>query len=286
MISLLIIVGVFSSFEKFRSPRIHNLAVLGSLVYSTVFPFTVSVGEARGYSNASSYMDFSFTMACMTMSISAFNPSFSIVCQSATLLATINGDGYLPALLYITIFQAISNTAHSSFNFEEVSLISHGITHALFYVTQSPATLSPHELFLPALTFGMMVSISPAVPILRKIRASANPIAVATLSYAVVTLSILLGVRPWLVAGLHQDPFLWVIDYMTFSDGYEVRLAIVIWWLAILSFGIIVPVKLFTSSSDPFDDGESLNKRRKFFHGIVVLLFLPALNLDVRPLAV
>jgi hypothetical protein len=285
VISLLVIVGVFSSFEKFRSPRIHNLAVLGSLVYSTVFPFTVSVGEARGYANASSYMDFSFTMACMTVSISTFNPSLPSVCQWATLLTTISMDWYLPAILYVTIFQAISNTAQSSFNFEEVSLISHAITHTLFYVTQSPAPLSPHELFLPALTFGMMVSISPAVPILRNIRTSANPMVVATVSYVVVVLSILLGVRPWLMAGLHQDPFLWVIDYMTSSKGYEIRLAIVIWWFAILAFGIIVPVKLFTSSSDQFDD-ESLNKRRKFFHGIVVLLFLPSLNLDVRLLVV
>lgn len=94
-------------------------------------------------------------------------------------------------------------------------------------------------------------------------------------------MSILLGVRPWLVVELGEDPVVWVLNYMTSSEGYELRLVIVAWWIAVLAFGIIVPVKFFTTTSDGHDDGDSLNKRRKFFHGIVVLLFLPALNLDV-----
>jgi hypothetical protein len=274
VLSIMVCVGTFTLVEKLRSPEKHGLAVLGSLVYSTVLPFTVSVGESK----ALGYMDFSLTMAYMTVSIFCVNPSLSNVCQWAVILPA---PGYLPALLYMTIFEAISNTAHSSLNFEEVSLISHAITHTLFYVTQTPAAaLSPHELFLPALTFGMLIAISPAVPLLRKIRESKQPTILAITSYAFIGISIILGVRGWLVACLGQDPFLWVLNYMTSSQGYEIRLAIIIWWFVVLVFGILVPVTFFTTSAD-IDNGESLNKRRKFFHGIVVLLFLPALNLDV-----
>ena len=217
----------------------------------------------------------------MTMWISCFNPTVFTTHLWTALVILINARWYLPTLLYITTFQAISFTAHTSFNFEEVSLISHATTHTLLYITESDSALSPHEIFLPALTLGMMSAVTPAVPILRRINLSSNKTKYATYGYAMVTFSILIGVRPWLVHELSEDPVIWVLNYMTSSEGYELRLAIVLWWLAVLAFGIIVPIKFFTTTSDQKDNGESLNKRRKFFHGIVVLLFLPALNLDV-----
>lgn len=204
--------------------------------------------------------------------------------QWTTLITLINARWFFPTLLYITTFQAISVTVHTSFNFEEVSLISHAITHTVLYVVESDNRLSAHEIFLPALTLGMMTAITPAIPTLRKIKKSSNMTKLAIYSYATVIFSILLGVRPWLALELAEDPVIWVLKYMTSSEGYELRLAIVLWWLAVLAFGIIVPVKFFTATSDQKDNGESLNKRRKFFHGIVVLLFLPALNLDVSRL--
>jgi len=188
---------------------------------------------------------------------------------------------YLPTLLFLATFHAVSHTAKTSFNFEEVSLITCGIYHALIYVFHAPM-LASHEIFLPALTFGMMLAIAPAVPLLCRIKASPNPNKLALFSGAIVVCMILGLVRPWLVAKLGEDPTLWVLKYMICSEGYEMRLLIVVWWLVILAFGIFVPVKFF--SADDGDDGESLNKRRKFFHGIVVLLFLPALSLDVIPL--
>jgi hypothetical protein len=132
----------------------------------------------------------------------------------------------------------------------------------------------------------MIVAIVPAVPVLTKIRMSKNTIRFAISSYGIVVLSVLLGVRPWIAAALSEYPILWVVKYMISSPGYQLRLAIVLWWVAVLAFGIIAPVKFFTgtSGSNPDDNGDSLNKRRKFFHGIVVLLFLPALSLDVRSL--
>src|ERR1700738_4639557 len=225
--------GVFSFAEKFWSPK-STVAVTGSLVYSSVFPFTVAVGESRGYSSASSYMDLSFVMAWMSASISSSSPSLQIVYQWSSLLAIVNAEWYLPALLYVTVFEATSHTAHASFNFEEVSLISHAITHTLFYVMESPfEALAPHELFLPALTLGMLVAIAPAVPVLRRIRTAEEPMILADVSYGIVGMAILLCVRPWLAAGLGGDPFLWVVNYMTASQGYEIRLAIAVWWITI-----------------------------------------------------
>jgi hypothetical protein len=157
--------------------------------------------------------------------------------------------------------------------------------HTLFYIAKTPLqSLSPHEVFLPALTFGMVAAISPSVPILQKFKTTPNPIKLSICSYAIVAFLILFFIRPWLVHALGTDPVIWVLNYMTSAEGFELRLLIVIWWLFVLAFGILVPVKFFTKTSDARDVGESLNKRRKFFHGIVVLLFLPALHLDVSSL--
>ena len=59
-----------------------------------------------------------------------------------------------------------------------------------------------------------------------------------------VIFSILLGVRPWLVLELAEDPVIWVLKYMTSSEGYELRLAIVLWWLAVLAFRNYCPSKV------------------------------------------
>lgn len=258
----------------------HGLAVLDSLMYSTVFPFTVSVG---GFSGDSWYLGYSARIACLTIFLSSINLSIPAACHLATLISFPDNRLYFAMMLYLATFEAISETAQTSFNFEEVSLISYGIIHIMLYVSEAPVDqLIHHEIFLPALTFGILLGIAPAVPVLHKIRKSSDTARLALLSCAIVVLSIILLVRPWLVTTLQEDPVIWAVRYMTSSTGYELRLAIVLWWLLVLAFGILVPVKFFTASSDNEDDGESLNKRRKFFHGIVVLLFLPALNIDVH----
>jgi hypothetical protein len=277
--SLIGVVGVVAVVSSLWSSNQHDLAVLDSLMYSSVFPFTVSVG---GFSADSWYLGHSARIAYMTVFISMFNPSMSAACHLATLIALPSDRWYLASLLYLTTFEAISKTAQTSFNFEEVSLISYSIIHTIIYVSQSSVDqMLPHEVFLPTLTLGMLLAIAPAVPVLRKIRKSSDSKRLAMISYAIVTSSIIIFVRPWLVATLHEDPVIWIFRYMTSFHGYKLRLSIVLWWLMVLAFGILVPLKFFTASSDQQDDGESLNKRRKFFHGIVVLLFLPALNIDV-----
>ena len=282
LICLLVLSAAFTLIERVLSSGRYRLAILSSLVYSSVFPFTVSIGLSQRYSTAS-HTDFSFIIACVTMWISCFNPTVFNLSFWTSIVAIVNERWYHPTLLYIATFESISQTANTSFNFEEVSLIAHAVTHTLLYISE-PRHLSPHEIFLPALTFGMMVAVAPAVPVVSKIRMSKIPIIFAISSYGIVVISILLGVRPWIAAALSEDPIIWVLKYMTSATGYEVRLAIVVWWVAVLVFGIIVPVKFFTgtSESNPQDNGDSLNKRRKFFHGIVVLLFLPALSLDVQ----
>lgn len=281
LVSLLVLVAAVSSL---RSSNGHGLAVLNSLMYSAVFPFTVSVG---GFSGDSWHLGPSAGIACMTVFISTFDLSMQTTCQLAALM-TLPDDRWYPAsLLYLTTFEAISKTAQTSFNFEEVSLISYAIIHIMIYISQAPTNeFLPHDIFSPGLTFGMLLAIVPAVPVLRKIRNSAETMKLAFISYAIVGLSMMLFIRPWLVATLQEDPVIWITFYMTSLPGYELRLAIVLWWIIVLAFGILVPVKFFTGSSDQQDDGESLNKRRKFFHGIVVLLFLPALNIDVYRLEI
>lgn len=123
-------------------------------------------------------------------------------------------------MLYLATFEAISETAQTSFNFEEVSLISYGIIHIMLYVSEAPVDqLIHHEIFLPALTFGILLGIAPAVPVLHKIRNSSDTARLALLSCAIVVLSIILLVRPWLVTTLQEDPVIWAVRYMTSSTG-------------------------------------------------------------------
>lgn len=273
----LALVALFPIYKRIRSTESY-LSTFTSLIYSSVFPFTVSIGKLRGYSTTSPYSELSLTMACVNMYIRVFNPTLR---QWLVLMPLIHERWCLPTLLYVVIFATISGTAQTSFNFEEVSLISQAATHALFFVVDSPTgSLSPPEIFLPAFTFGILFAIAPALPILRKIKTSSSPIKSTILIFILVIASIFILVRPWLVAELGEDPIEWVWNYMTRSEGHELRLAIVGWWFTVLAFGIIVPVKFFTAF-DGQDSSESRNKRRKFFHGIVVLLFLPALSIDV-----
>jgi hypothetical protein len=266
------------------SRKSHLSGIIDSLVYSSIFPFTVAVGGSRGYSTSTSHLTISLIMAYLTMLISAVNPSFDMLQHIASLLACVNEKWFFQVMLYLGLFGAISNTAHTSFNLEEVSLISQAITHTLLYVTQIPTlSLEFHEVFLPALTFGILLVISPATPLLRKIKSSRRPIPLLLLSCTVIIISYFLTVRQWLLAMLGQDPILWILQYMTSYEGYNIRLLIMSWWVAVLAFGILVPVKFF-NGADSSDNGEWRNKRRKFFHGIVVLLFLPSLHLDVPTL--
>ena len=279
--ALLVFVALPSLYLSRISSTLDGLSPFASLVYSAVFPFTVSVGGARDSNTTSSWTQLNFIVACITIFVYYFNWTFPALAILIMPVGFVDKELYSPVLLFMATFEAVSHTAKTSFNFEEVSLITCAIFHTLNHVAKSPP-LTPDEIFLPALTFGMTISIAPAIPLLRQITHSMNPVKLAVYSYSIVVCTILLVVRPWLVARLGADPTLWVLGYITSKEGYEMRLLITVWWLAVLAFGIFVPVNFFTTSADGGDNGESLNKRRKFFHGIVVLLFLPALGLDVR----
>ena len=259
------------------------LGTIGSLVYSALFPYTVAVGGSRVSASRSTFTAFCFSISCTTVALFFFNPSFGDICPWTPLVMIVDPKSYMPILLYLTLFGAISHTASTSFNFEEVSLISQAVAHVLNYVSSvTPHSLSFHEIFLPGLTVGLMLSISPARPFLRRIKSSKSPIWPLLAGGVITTGSIVFGIRPLILGALGEDPIIWVLNYMLASEGYQIRLLIVAWWLGVLAFGIFVPVTFFTGSEKE-DNGEALNKRRKFFHGIVVLLFIPSLNLDVFP---
>jgi hypothetical protein len=276
--NVLVVTGVAAAMSFViwgTSKNIDGLSVFASLVYSAVFPYTVSMG---GTGETTHFNQLDLITACLTILLYACNWTLPTLSALIAPVMFVEEGLYVPTLLFLATFHAVSHTAKTSFNFEEVSLIICGIYHALIYAAYSP-TLVSHEIFLPALTFGMMLAIAPAVPLLRRIKSSSDPNKLTLSSFAIVVCTILGVVRPWLVAKLGEDPTLWVLKYMISSEGYKMRLLIVVWWLVVLAFGIFVPVRFF--SADEGDNGESLNKRRKFFHGIVVLLFLPALSLDV-----
>lgn len=137
----------------------------------------------------------------------------------------------------------------------------------------------------------------------------------AIYTYAIVTTMILTVVRGFLSHQLPGDPFVVIAVYLVSSP---IRLVLVLYWLLVAGLGIVVVIYFWGSkpvgglmgfptsvrrllrhstendlaksraSEDVFFEEEdtlarrarALDRRRKFFHGLVVILFLPTINQD------
>lgn len=85
---------------------------------------------------------------------------------------------------------------------------------------------------------------------------------------------LLLGLVPcyaWVGHCLQSEPIAWMLSYIL-VDG---RLAILAYWLASLSLAAVLLPRM-DSTIHPL----SLDRRRKFFHALVVVMFLPTLQRD------
>lgn len=137
----------------------------------------------------------------------------------------------------------------------------------------------------------------------------------ALYAYLTIALVLVTLVRSWILGQLGQDPFIFIFTYLL---GSLTRLLLVIYWGVVASSGVIVviyfwgskPVGGFSGFPDSalrllrhsnsedlhqtFEAGDvffeeedtsarrarALDRRRKFFHGLVVVLFLPTMNRD------
>lgn len=135
----------------------------------------------------------------------------------------------------------------------------------------------------------------------------------ALYAYLTIAFGLLTAVRSYLMSVLHADPFFYIFYYITMSST---RIKLTVYWAFMAASGIIVVIYFwgskpvgglsnfptsalrfmmhFTKSDrtevehDIFFENEdtlarrarALDRRRKFFHGLVVVLFLPTINRD------
>ncbi|KAK9369356.1 hypothetical protein V1509DRAFT_620536 [Lipomyces kononenkoae] len=136
-------------------------------------------------------------------------------------------------------------------------------------------------IFLRAFLFGSLFSLWPATPLVLKImhltrlprhrRPKASTKMKATYAYgvyAIYVVNVLVFVRWHLQSSLGRDPFAYMIDYLFLSKESYMRLRMLGYWTAWLAIGI----PWIQKSSD----GWTLDRRRKVWHGLIVLMFLGA----------
>jgi dolichol kinase len=223
-------------------------------------------------------------------------------------------SGSLRPLLGVQ-FHALGRVlAGTSLNEVELSLLSQALTAFTWrYMTQECAF---YETLLFGMLGGLLIACAAADPFLKqsmrlaKIKPHHRPKNCARLkleaagkAYGVLAGLVVFAIRPWINHALDQDVFLWLVNYVTL-----VRLCLIVYWVAVAGTGVIVVIyfwgskpvgglsglprnalKLLSPKEDDvfFEDEDTqqrraraLDRRRKFFHGLVVVLFLPTLNRD------
>ncbi|KAG4305697.1 hypothetical protein PORY_000607 [Pneumocystis oryctolagi] len=207
-------------------------------------------------------------------------------------------DSYFLLTLHFLILSFISSIAFPSLSIEEISLTSHVITHLLLYFVSSQTNL-PHELFFILAIFGPIIGILLAIPFLKKYvqitqihphyhtqTMKIEHIKYAIFSYLIIIISIFIILQFGFKKDLTKNKNLifWLIDYIMYEDNSNVRQKMLLWWIICLILSIFfIKISLYTSKTSYNNEKIShiqLNKRRKFFHGIIIIMFLPTLHLD------
>ncbi|ORY83716.1 hypothetical protein BCR37DRAFT_276960 [Protomyces lactucae-debilis] len=278
------------------------------LLYRVVLPH--SIAYRRGSSSFLGAIPFLYTFFNHVRPLGPWSPSAATLVE---LLGYTFSDSLRP-LLSLQIHALGKVLAGTSLKEVELSLISQAFAAFTWRYLHQDCTF--YETLLFGMLWGLLVACTAATPFLQqsiklaKIRPQHRPkhcaklkLATAAKAYVVMVLVVLFAVRPWLGKTLGQDPFFWLISYLTVP-----RLILIAYWLAVAGTGVIVviyfwgskpvgglsglprnAIKLLAPKDDDvfFEDEDTqqrrsraLDRRRKFFHGLVVVLFLPTLNRD------
>ena len=106
---------------------------------------------------------------------------------------------------------------------------------------------------------------------------------------AFVAYSITLGIIIFLIAPIcktimHQDPFVWTLSFVFLSPQ---RLFLCVYWALTVATTVIVWVLVldFSVSDGPVEAKvltSALNKKRKLFHALAVIMFIPGVLFEVN----
>lgn len=83
---------------------------------------------------------------------------------------------------------------------------------------------------------------------------------------------ILFMLTPYSTSVINENPFIWVIKYISRKR----RIALILWWLCVLG-NILIATKWLLGKTLSLSD---LNKKRKFYHMLSVIMFFPGYLLD------
>ncbi|EMR10772.1 hypothetical protein PNEG_00920 [Pneumocystis murina B123] len=290
---------IISFFSKF-APLIHDLCQ--KFIYIVAFPslvFLTKTNSMQIYKQNFIISISTYILVFLHSNFSGLFFSFDIIYYIFSILPS---DLYFLALLHFSILSLMNNIAFPSLNREEISLVSHALTGLLRNFIYFQTNL-PCELFLILAFFGPIVAIWPAIPFLKEyVRITriscyrrtrtmeTKRIRYAIFSYFSIGISIFtmlqFGVKSYLTE--HKNLIFWFINYVMHEKGSEIRQKILLWWMNCLIFTMLfIKIFLYAQKSKRQINNENerissskLNKRRKLFHGLVIIMFLPTLYLD------
>ncbi|KAI8076897.1 uncharacterized protein BX664DRAFT_344201 [Halteromyces radiatus] len=186
------------------------------------------------------------------------------------------------------------------------------MVYATFYSDKVPDYMSmeenkPETILIHAVVMGMLVIGFLSYPLLRRSRILAQKpywrsstsidtlvdiqrrkVMVAISFYCLTATIIVLVISPICAAMLHQNPFLWTLEFLFSSPP---RLFLCIYWTIAIGITVIIWVLLldFPANDDQQQQTffasskhsrakhltSALNKKRKLFHGLAVVMFVP-----------
>ncbi|KAG5513959.1 hypothetical protein PMAC_000581 [Pneumocystis sp. 'macacae'] len=240
---------------------------------------------------------YTFLLTFFYSNFNNFLLSFDTVCFILYILPL---DSYFLVQLHFSVLLFITNATFPSLNIEEISLVSHVFTKLLVQLISSRTSL-PHELFFNLAIFGPTIGVLFAIPFLKKsIRISrlsshchmsvmkAKHNRYAIISYFIIIISIFIIQQYMFKKHLTKDKSLvfWLIDYIVYENGSIIRQKMLLWWITCLVISIFfIKTFFYAKESRIFYNNEKilynkLNIKRKFFHAIIIVMFLPTLYLD------
>ncbi|GAO50679.1 hypothetical protein G7K_4801-t1 [Saitoella complicata NRRL Y-17804] len=275
-------------------------------LYATIFPFTIYICKCM--TQSPSIPDIAYIEILLL-----FNEGVVRAGDYGLDMSNLHVDPFLnididpPYLghLHVTILSLVQSATKPALLTSELGIIATGIT-LLLATALSNEALEPYEVFLPVLSIGLIIATIPALPFVysamritrtppqhRTMRLIEQRLIYACAAYATIAVMVVGVIRPWVKRRLpgEDEPFIWILRYMFQDHGWDVRLGMATWWAVCVGMGIVVVVRLWSSQTgmhpvklrneeEEKEFSAALNRRRKFFHGLVVVMFIPTISRD------
>ncbi|TPX55838.1 hypothetical protein PhCBS80983_g04979 [Powellomyces hirtus] len=197
--------------------------------------------------------------------------------------------GILGLAVFKVVLQLIVTWLETSFTFGEALVVAQTLSllfldAVLSSVTKLNVSWMPMNLvvqrsemnvFMHALLFGMLMIGIVLTPLLRGIsrargKEDQRPFILLSLAFfASTALIVLFVIAPWTALCLDANPFVWTWNFVV-EPGFR-RLFIAGFWASVIALGVTVAYQKFPATTD----STSLNMKRKYFHILATLMFIP-----------